>query len=67
MKFHVPFFKCGEAAEPHVLLQIPHHMANDLAPSKNAHCNPPLHMVVCDEHTIQLATTEERNKTPNEN
>ena len=53
MKFHVPFFKCGEAAEPHVSLQIPHHMANDLAPSKNAHCNPPLHMVVCDEHTKQ--------------
>lgn len=53
MKFNVTFFKCGESAKPHILLQIPHHIADYLAPSKNAHCNPSLQMVVCDEYTKQ--------------
>lgn len=53
MKFHVTFFNCGENAKPHILLQIPHHIANYLEPSKNAHYNPPLQMVICEEYTIQ--------------
>lgn len=49
-EIHITFFNCGENAKPHILLQLPFHIVNYLEPTKNAHCYPPLQMVICDEY-----------------
>lgn len=45
------FFNCGENAKPHILLQLPHHIADYLEPTKNDQYYLPLQMVICDEYT----------------